>query len=744
MLILNECVAIAKRNPPNRLAVITYSYVGHASLATFRYRRALEAYLEGARLAKATGDWAMFSVIKHDMANLYLQTSAFEQAEEAAAEASQYLPASAAPTYRLPVILLRARLAGLRGDMDSAIARYREVIDESQQASNTSVLTKAWHNLGRAYLFRGRMADAEFALMEAFRARKLGRDPELAATYRNLGDVRLAQNRPLEALRMMENAVAEAPKARLHRLAEWNLLWGRAKAHRAMDRLDLALTDLRAAVAEIQDFGLEWLPADALRVTSEIAAQEVYAELVDVANEIYLAEQNPALLLESLQAAFAFRAFGLRAGPEFRAQIRQRMPPDYQEILRDLHEAYAIALATPDDENYRALRGLRLRLTELDAQAGLGAVPDFGRGNELAIQPHTALFLFHVGARTSWLWAGSSSGWELHRLPGQADLRRQVQRLRGATASREGPRTAGAEVFGVLLGSASAAIRDRPRWMLVLDEDLYDLPFAALVEHGQYLVERHSLRVLPGPWALATRKGPAWDGPFLGVGDPVYNAADPRRGSPQSSFWSSIRASIRTMSRPNAGSLELTRLPGTAQELDSCQKWWPHKILLLGNDSQVSRLGEALRARPSVIHLATHVLPSPQDSRESLLALSLTPDDKPEMVGPEWIAAREAQPKLVVMSGCRSGVGEVKSGEGLMGLTRAWLYAGAHSVLSTYWPTLDDSGSLLESFYRHWDRGRVVDAAEALRQAQLEALRSNGWKARPSNWAAYFLIGPPD
>ena len=78
-----------------------------------------------------------------------------------------------------------------------------------------------------------------------------------------------------------------------------------------------------------------------------------------------------------------------------------------------------------------------------------------------------------------------------------------------------------------------------------------------------------------------------------------------------------------------------------------------------------------------------------------------------------------------------------------MGLTRAWLRAGASRVVSTYWPTQDDGGQLTAAFYRELI-GAHASTPEALRRAQVAMIRQTGWRADPQYWAAYFLIGYPE
>jgi CHAT domain-containing protein len=96
---------------------------------------------------------------------------------------------------------------------------------------------------------------------------------------------------------------------------------------------------------------------------------------------------------------------------------------------------------------------------------------------------------------------------------------------------------------------------------------------------------------------------------------------------------------------------------------------------------------------------------------------------------------------LVVLSGCHSGAGAVLPGTGLLGLTRAWLTAGAQSVLASRWATPDEEGDLFYAFYRALSGQRHADSTEALRAAQLEMIHAGGWRSKPQYWGTYFVVG---
>jgi CHAT domain-containing protein len=101
---------------------------------------------------------------------------------------------------------------------------------------------------------------------------------------------------------------------------------------------------------------------------------------------------------------------------------------------------------------------------------------------------------------------------------------------------------------------------------------------------------------------------------------------------------------------------------------------------------------------------------------------------------------------IVVLSGCASQRGKVVPGAGLIGLSRAWLLAGASAVVVSAWPTPDDSGRFFEVFYSSLERrdgsahSVVERAASALRAAQLEMQHESSFRRSPDYWAAYSVI----
>jgi hypothetical protein len=149
---------------------------------------------------------------------------------------------------------------------------------------------------------------------------------------------------------------------------------------------------------------------------------------------------------------------------------------------------------------------------------------------------------------------------------------------------------------------------------------------------------------------------------------------------------------------------------------------------------------EALRARPAAVHLATHYLESAGRTGYGLIALSLSPDADSQVLTPFEISRWHIQAGVVVLSGCHSAAGKALPGEGALGLPRAWLAAGAESVVGSLWDTPDDDGALFGVFYRNLRGSERLDAARALRVAQLTMFKSGGRFSSPAYWGAYFAI----
>jgi CHAT domain-containing protein len=346
-------------------------------------------------------------------------------------------------------------------------------------------------------------------------------------------------------------------------------------------------------------------------------------------------------------------------------------------------------------------------------------------------------------------------------LAAERDIAKSVQTFReaipagGAEAVRQGR-----HLYRQLFGQLQPQEIHKPAWLLSLDGALFNVPFAALITNESanpvYLVDRHTLQTVSGALLLKTAAGRASrgsqrSGAFLGVGDPIYNQVDPRWRGPVSA---------------RSPAVQLQRLVGSRMEVESSARTWVAgggaAVVLQGPEAQRDAFLEKLEQRPAVIHLATHVLFAQANREQGLIAFSLgdsrngdprnggwrhrdSANDgspaiaaEPEFLTTSEIAGLRVPGALVVMTGCATGSGEAQAGAGLLGLTRAWLMAGASTVISTMWPVEDNSGGIFARFYFYL---RNHSAAEALQLSQREAAHSRTGRQGPESWASYQVTG---
>jgi CHAT domain-containing protein len=247
-----------------------------------------------------------------------------------------------------------------------------------------------------------------------------------------------------------------------------------------------------------------------------------------------------------------------------------------------------------------------------------------------------------------------------------------------------------------------------------------------------------------GMWAARAKQEEKVRGAFVGVGDAIYNMADARWPGRIGAGSSLLRLLPGWPWEVNAAApvtLGLSRLSGSGPEIEDCAREWNSTTLLFeGRDATRQNVRRAVAAKPAVVHFATHILQSLERSSSAMIALSLSDAGREELLGPAEIGGWNADAGLVVLSGCNSSAAAARPGAGLMGLTRAWLMAGARAVVASEWATPDDVGVFFRRFYRQL-RSSSGDPADALRAAQIDALRSHGWRSQPRFWAAYFALG---
>ena len=517
-----------------------------------------------------------------------------------------------------------------------------------------------------------------------------------------------------------------------------------------------------------------------------------------------MAQERPALeeAFEAAQWAYlssagkALRQLGLRAAgsPELAALVRQR-----QDVLELIARKEAEALRAETGGALVMLRGeidsLRAEIATLDARLAA----EFPRYAELAepqplaiaqvqalLGEDEALLFFLPGAVATHVWAIGRDAAAWHRAPmsgewlGEeiADLRKDLDpsgNARGAVTLVEGmdrPRIPAFDrmdayfLYTQLVEPAERVLTGKRHVFVVADGPLASLPLSVLVSARPtgtdtdpvamrgtaWLARRFAFTTLPSVESLAVVRGQqaAHDGatrkPFRGFGAPAIGIGAGEAvvaWAPAESFFRGALADVATVralpALPQTGP-ELRRLAATLGAA-------PDSISL-GAAATESAVKEADLSDTAVLAFATHGLLSGELPGLAEPALVLTPPDIPTpeddgLLTASEVAALKLSADWVLLSACNTAGSDGRPGaEGLSGLARAFLYAGARSILVSHWPVRDDAAARLTAEAMA-ALGDGVGRSEALRRAMLALMddESDPSLAHPASWAPFVVVG---
>lgn len=393
------------------------------------------------------------------------------------------------------------------------------------------------------------------------------------------------------------------------------------------------------------------------------------------------------------------------------------------------------------------------------------------------------LLEYALGDERSYLWVVSPGNTATFVLPPrkqiEAAARRFHELLAAPSASQNGsgvpPASKEVELWQAagkltdLVVKPAAALLAQHRLVIVPDGALHYVPFAALPDPeqtSQPLIVNHEIVSLPSASVLAALRKesdnrPAAPAMAIVFADPVFDREDPRvsagsgAGPPrtqestlESVSLSTTRALERSIESVGLGQRDFTipRLPFTRQEASAIVAAIPRGQSRLAVDFDASR---AIATSPDlnryrIVHFATHGLLNTDHPELSGLILSLFDQQARRQNGffrLTDIFNLRFSADLVVLSGCQTGLGKELNGEGLIGLTRGFMYAGAPRVMASLWKVDDRAtAELMKRTYAGMLGPQRLSPAAALRAAQLALLQQRRWKS-PYYWAGFVLQG---
>ena len=338
---------------------------------------------------------------------------------------------------------------------------------------------------------------------------------------------------------------------------------------------------------------------------------------------------------------------------------------------------------------------------------------------QLSQRMNASLLFYWLGEQHSYLWVITQDQVKSVVLPSAQQIDPIVKSYREELLSARDPLESanvnGQKLYEMLIEPAKSLIPEGSRVVLLPDGSLYGLNFETLIVPGpklHYWIEDVTVTTASSLTLLASaamRPAPKEKSMFL-VGDTVS---------------------------PNA---DFPALPQAGAEMHSIEKYFPEprRAVLSGNDATPAAYLASKPEQFAYVHFVTHGTASRARPLESAVVLSKEKDEDSYKLYARDIVKRRLSAYLVTISACNGAGTRAFSGEGLVGLSWAFLRAGAHNVIGALWEVSDTSTpQLMDTLYDGLSRGQ--DPASALRAAKLSLLRSDSVYRKPYYWAPFQL-----
>jgi CHAT domain-containing protein/tetratricopeptide (TPR) repeat protein len=666
-------------------------------------------------------------------------------------------------------------LGGARSAFSEALRIWREVGVPGREAETALSIGDVHREEGDLRAAADRFQSA----LDVFRARA---DPigEARALCR-LGEIHRRLDAEAAARAAFEAALTVAPAGTLSLTACADL--GLSRLALEGGQLDAARAHAEAALESVESLRAS-VVAPRTRAAALEAQQSVYQTLIEVRMRQHGRDPSVGHDRAALEVSERARARSLlELLAEARVEVHQgvdRSLSAQERLLGDQLNAAAKeredALASRRGERAEALArdiaDLTSQLAEVQGRirrvsphyAAL-AQPQPLDAVEIArrvLDEQTLLLEYALGEERSHLWVMSTAGTVVVALAPGGEIEAAARDLQesltappgggrpGSGAARErGPRdwtSKVAELSRLVLPPAAWTALDRERLLIVAPGALQYVPFAALQIAGAPLLGRFEVVSAPSASVVATLRGEqtsrsAATRTVAVFADPVFDRHDPRvpaggGGRPAVGGGAGARATARG---------PLARLPFSRLEAAAIAALAPPGGALVATGFDASRAAAVSPelARYRLVHFATHGVLDARHPDLSGVVLSLVdrrgaPQDGFLRLHDVYNLRLRAD--LVTLSGCQTALGRDIGGEGLVGLTRGFMYAGARAVVASLWQVDDEStAELMKRFYRAMLKENQRPAG-ALRAAQLEMSRHRRW-SDPFYWAGFVLQG---
>lgn len=743
-----------------------------------RYREAAERWAEGLALARRAGDSQAQSAFLGNRGRILYCRGDYEKAISAFTEALETARTVADRNGEGAILANLGAVCYTLGDYGNAREYWEKALVLLIECGRFNAAASVKGNLGLLFHSVGEDGKAQSTLTEALRLSRKGRDEKGEVSILiSLASLECDAGEKGKSLDRLERALAISRKLRLRR-DEGIVLTGTAivLAESGDCNGSIAAAEKAAAIfKDISDpdglFRVYAIEASAYEKLGEPEKALVwYKKSIDIlegirenlnieSHKILFIEDKMdvyesliRLLVSQGSATDAWRYVERSKARAFLDMLGNRMistqDSAYQEKLGELNAVEETARTLrkileneQDASKSQELRGqieecevqyLRLirEMREENARYSMFTAVDTAAPEEIQhmMGSDELMLEYFTGKTTAFLFLLSRDALMVKTLALSGErLDDTVIRLRTVLSSRVSFKDETVSLSGILLPQENSEIIAEKRHLIVVPHGtLHCVPFALLMgPEGSPLIDRHDLQIEPSAsvWRLCAVMGRSRKEGIaaFALGDRAV-AFNGDSGSP-------LRGSV-TLTKEHRGGRGLPPLPATGMEVRNIGRYFSEKIILIGEEMTEQKVRETA-PHHRIVHYATHSIFEPRYPLFSGIVLS------DSVFTVNSILSLNLDADLVVLSACETSGGELSRGDDLVGISRAFIYAGTPSVTATLWNVQDRSTALLMSdFYRRLSQG--IEGAKALSAAQRNLRKKY---SHPFYWAPFIYIG---
>jgi len=788
--LFTESLTLYKREGDKRGEARAITGLGSIDSFLGKKQAALDKHMKAIDLLRTIGDHAGEAIAFNSIGKAYEDLGRLPIALDNYNEALRLYQQLGNVEYESVTLFYIGGVYGLKGEKQTALNFFDEAVTKSKQARQPRVTAYALSAISAIQSESGQRAEALNRMQYVLRLyRQIDDRRGQATALSEVGKIYRALNQNTKALAYYKRAL-DLFRAAGDKHEEAAALYNMAAVEGASGNLTDALKLLKDSTEVIEILRSQIVSPD-LRASYYASVRkhaELYIDLLMRLGKLHgdkSAHENAFEISEHAHGRALLEVLG-----EASAQIRQGVNPTLLEQERVLQQklysqaAYQMRLLAGNPEPHeleivaREIRELTTSYRELQTQIKQQS-PRYT--NLVQPQPlnleqiqaeltdNSLLLEYMLGSERSYLWAVTKDSLTVYQLPARDEIERLAKSVCAALVVRQtlnefeanayndGVAQADAQYWRqagqlsqILLGPVAGELEGRTI-LVVADGALHYLPFEALpdpVKGGGEsssepvpLIVGHEIVSLASASILATirqapRTGSNEEKLIAILADPVFSATDSRMNNlnrtplPQNSKFAA----------------SLSRLPATRVEAESIMAIIPSGtgMMATGFDADRTVVLSSDLGQYKVIHFATHGIVDIENPEMSGIMLSLVNREGESRQGlvqlHDIYNMNLANTQLVVLSACQTALGKEVRGEGLVGLSRGFIYAGASSVIASLWKVDDRATTqLMTEFYKGlFEEG--LTASAALRKAKVKMWQQSRYR-EPFYWAAFVLQG---